>query len=44
MPVEDAASGQQNIFVVDKKEDGSVEKKRLFGVMYVPLTDAPAGG
>lgn len=44
VPVEDAATGQQNIFVVDKKEDGSIEKKRLFGVMYVPLTDAPAGG
>ena len=40
---DDDGSGQQYIYVVDKKEDGSVEKKRLYGVMYVPLTDAPAG-
>ena len=44
MPVEDEDSGQQYIYIVDKKEDGSVEKKRLYGVMYVPLTDAPVGG
>lgn len=33
---------QQFIWVYDKKEDGSVEKTRSFGVQYVPLTDAPA--
>ena len=31
----------QYIWVIDKKEDGSVEHRRDFGVRYVPLTDAP---
>ena len=40
IPVQDS-SWMQHIWVVDKKEDGSVEKNRLYGVSYVPLTDAP---
>lgn len=31
----------QHIYVIDKKEDGSVERKKEYGVQYVPLTDAP---
>ena len=39
VPVEEGR--MQHIYVVDKKEDGKVEKKKLYGVQYVPLTDAP---
>lgn len=39
VPVEEGY--MQHIYVVDKKEDGSVERKKLYGVQYVPLTDAP---
>ncbi|KAF2723436.1 protein-L-isoaspartate O-methyltransferase [Polychaeton citri CBS 116435] len=45
IPIEEGGvvgAGRQWIWVIDKKEDGSVERKREFGVMYVPLTDAPA--
>ena len=42
IPVEDPVDRwQQYIWVVDKDEDGKVEKKKLFGVRYVPLTDPP---
>ncbi|KAI1819213.1 protein-L-isoaspartate O-methyltransferase [Xylaria intraflava] len=43
IPVEDRRSRwEQYIWVVDKDENGQVDKKRLYGVRYVPLTDAPA--
>lgn len=42
IPVEDQGGfGNQHIWVVDKDENGQVKKERLFGVRYVPLTDAP---
>ena len=31
----------QYIWIIDKREDGSVTRKKDFGVRYVPLTDAP---
>lgn len=45
IPVEsendDTLSSGQYIWVVDKKEDGSIHKEQIFQVSYVPLTDAP---
>ncbi|OCF36560.1 protein-L-isoaspartate O-methyltransferase [Kwoniella heveanensis CBS 569] len=32
--------GSQDIWQIDKDAQGAVTKKKLFGVMYVPLTDA----
>lgn len=40
--VDEGRRSEQYIWVVDKNEQGKVEKKRLFGVRYVLLTDAPA--
>ncbi|MCJ1432607.1 hypothetical protein MMC27_001964 [Xylographa pallens] len=39
IPVGDRFS--QYIWVIDRKDDGSIEKRKSYGVMYVPLTDAP---
>lgn len=34
----------QFIYLVEKSRDGKVETRKLFGVQYVPLTDAPSKG
>ena len=39
VPVEE--DYMQHIYVIEKKEDGSLEKMKLYAVQYVPLTDAP---
>lgn len=42
IPVDDEdGGGGQHIWAVDKDAQGVVTRKRLFGVRYVPLTDAP---
>lgn len=41
IPVEDKEDGDQWIWVIDKDSEGTVKKERLYGVRYVPLTDAP---
>lgn len=46
IPVEDqegGGRGQQHIWVIDKDDQGKVERKKMYGVAYVPLTDAPTG-
>lgn len=41
IPVEDVeGKGNQSIWVVDKDVSGEVRKRKLYGVRYVPLTDA----
>jgi protein-L-isoaspartate(D-aspartate) O-methyltransferase len=32
----------QDVWLAEKDQEGNVTKKKLFGVRYVPLTDAPA--
>ncbi|MCU1559036.1 MAG: putative protein-beta-aspartate methyltransferase protein [Microbacteriaceae bacterium] len=42
IPVDDDESRiEQHIWTIDKDEKGEVQGKKLFGVRYVPLTDAP---
>ncbi|KAI2627586.1 protein-L-isoaspartate O-methyltransferase [Hypoxylon sp. NC1633] len=41
IPVDDGNGWEQYIWTVDKDEEGHVKKERLYGVRYVPLTDAP---
>ena len=42
IPVDDDAGGwSQHVWCVDKDAEGKVSKQKLFGVRYVPLTDAP---
>ncbi|KAK4556304.1 hypothetical protein LTR86_006448 [Recurvomyces mirabilis] len=40
MPVEE--DFEQHIYIIDKREDGTVTKTKDMGVRYVPLTNAPA--
>ncbi|RDA95677.1 hypothetical protein CP533_1257 [Ophiocordyceps camponoti-saundersi (nom. inval.)] len=42
IPVEDKDSLEQYVWRVEKDGEGKVSQKRLFGVRYVPLTDAPS--
>ncbi|KAI1371616.1 protein-L-isoaspartate O-methyltransferase [Hypoxylon crocopeplum] len=41
IPVEAGDGWEQYIWTVDKDENGAVRKEKLYGVRYVPLTDAP---
>lgn len=43
IPVNDDKYGDsQHVWCITKSADGEVSRRRLFGVRYVPLTDAPA--
>ncbi len=42
IPVNDDVDGSsQHVWRIEKNKDGKISKKKLFGVRYVPLTDAP---
>ncbi|KAL7620069.1 hypothetical protein AAE478_010618 [Parahypoxylon ruwenzoriense] len=41
IPVDEGNGWEQYIWKVDKDEHGGIRKERLYGVRYVPLTDAP---
>ncbi len=42
IPVDaDSYGGEQHVWTIDKNAEGIVTRKKLFGVRYVPLTDAP---
>ncbi|CAD6443053.1 c855e69f-f7ab-45ad-8a92-03ea2a452abd [Sclerotinia trifoliorum] len=41
IPVEDSKGLGQYIWLVDKDREGKVSEEKLYGVRYVPLTDAP---
>lgn len=41
IPVDDDNGTGQHIWFVDKDVNGDVKTKKLYGVYYVPLTDAP---
>ncbi|KAH8201713.1 hypothetical protein TruAng_004151 [Truncatella angustata] len=43
IPVGGKNGWNQYIWTVDKDRDGNITKKKLYGVRYVPLTDAPGG-
>ncbi|KAI2602877.1 protein-L-isoaspartate O-methyltransferase [Hypoxylon fragiforme] len=41
IPVDAGTGWEQHIWTVDKDEQGNIKKEKLYGVRYVPLTDAP---
>ncbi|PHH74325.1 hypothetical protein CDD80_3164 [Ophiocordyceps camponoti-rufipedis] len=42
IPVEDRDSTEQYVWRIEKDAEGNISRERLFGVRYVPLTDAPS--